>query len=253
MVATALKPRNATTDAERRTRKSLAACYRLLHRFRMTDTINTHIAARVPGAEDRFLINRYGLLFNEITASNLIAVDGAGRSFDGGEANPAGFVIHRAVFRARADAMCSLHTHTRAGIARSILKCGLMPLSQFALYFHGRIGYSDYKHVSGKGDECEEMGRDLAGNSALVLRNHGLLTVGRSISEAWLLAYYLEKAADVQIAAMACGTELVRPADAEIAGMSKEVDEGFGGRPFGDREWEALVRELDREDPGYAA
>jgi ribulose-5-phosphate 4-epimerase/fuculose-1-phosphate aldolase len=252
---TALRATAAFSDAGWETRKALAACYRLLHRFRMTDTINTHIAARVPGAEDRFLINRYGLLFNEITASNLLAVDWEGNPLaqDKAGANPAGFAIHRAMFKARTDIACSLHTHTKAGVTLSTLKCGLLPLTQFSFIFHGHVGYNDYKHVTGAHDDCDGMGRDLGKNYALVLRNHGLLTVGRTIPEAFLLMYYLEKAADVQIAAMACGAELVQPPMSEVEGMSREVEDGFGGMPFGEREWTALVRELDRDDPSYAS
>src|SRR5688572_26108705 len=240
-----LKP----TDAEWQTRVELAACYRILHRLRMTDTINTHIAGRVPGHDDRFLINPYGLLFNEIKASNLVMVDREGKAIGSSYGvNTAGFSIHGAVFKARPDVVCSLHTHTRAGVAVSALKSGLLPISQFAFYFHNRIGYSDYRHFGGTEDDCESLAADLGQNLALVLRNHGLLTLGRSIPEAFLLTYYLDKACEIQLAAQATGDELVVPDEKEIAVMADEVESGFAGRPWGEPEWEALTRELDRDD-----
>jgi len=219
----------------------------------MTDTINTHIAARLPGREDRFLLNPYGLLFDEIRASNLVTVDRDGRVVGPqSNVNAAGFSIHGAVFRARPDVVCSLHTHTRAGVAVSTLRCGLLPISQFALYFKDRIGYHSYRHFGGSDDDCAALGADLGSNIALIMENHGLLTVGRSIPEAFLLTYYLDKACDIQVAAQGTGAELIVPAEAEMAAMAQEVDSGFGGRPFGVPEWEALMRQLDREDPSYA-
>ena len=246
-------PRQGITDSEWQVRVQLAACYRFLHRLRMTDTINTHIAARLPGREDRFLLNPYGLLFDEIRASNLVTVDRDGRVVGPqSNVNAAGFSIHGAVFRARPDVVCSLHTHTRAGVAVSTLRCGLLPISQFALYFKDRIGYHSYRHFGGSDDDCAALGADLGSNIALIMENHGLLTVGRSIPEAFLLTYYLDKACDIQVAAQGTGAELIVPAEAEMAAMAQEVDSGFGGRPFGVPEWEALMRQLDREDPSYA-
>ena len=247
------KARLQLSDAEWATRVQLAACYRILYRLRMTDTINTHIAARVPGVEDRFILNPYGLLFNEIRASNLVTVDAQGRNVGSqSNVNAAGFSIHGAIFKARPDVFCSLHTHTRAGVAVSMLKSGLLPASQFAFYFHKRIGYSAYRHFGGSDDDCRALGADLGKNIALVLENHGLLTVGSTIPEAFQLTYYLDKACDVQIAAQGTGGELIFPPEEEILAMAQEVDTGFGGKPFGVPEWEALVRELDRDDPSYA-
>jgi ribulose-5-phosphate 4-epimerase/fuculose-1-phosphate aldolase len=245
--------RTAFSEAEWNARVELAACYRILHRFRMTDTINTHIAVRVQGVEDRFILNPYGLLFNEIRASNLVTVDLAGRAVGArSDVNAAGFSIHGAIFKARPDVGCSLHTHTRAGVAVSTLKSGLLPISQFAFYFHGRLGHSPYRHFGGSADDCRALGADLGRNSALILQNHGLLTVGRTVPEAFLLTYYLDKACEIQIAAQATGDDLIVPDEKEIALMAEEVETGFGGRPFGVPEWEALVRELDRDDPSYA-
>jgi len=240
-------------DPEWQVRVQLAACYRILHRLRMTDTVNTHVAARLPGREDRFLLNPYGLLFDEIRASNLVTVDreghGVGPSSD---VNAAGFSIHGAVFRARPDVVCSLHTHTRAGVAVSTMRCGLLPISQFAFYFKDRVGYHSYRYFGGSDDDCTVLGADLGSNIALIMENHGLLTVGRSIPEAFLLTYYLDKACDIQIAAQGTGADLILPAEAAMAAMAQEVDSGFGGKPFGVPEWEALIRQLDREDPSYA-
>ena len=241
------------SDAEWQVRVELAACYRILHRLRMTDTINTHIAARLPGRDDRFLLNPYGLLFDEIRASNLVTVDRVGHVVgQRSDVNAAGFSIHGAVFRARPDVVCSLHTHTRAGVVVSTMKCGLLPISQFAFYFKGRVGYHSYRHFGGSDDDCAALGADLGGNIALIMENHGLLTVGRSIPEAFLLTYYLDKACEIQVTAQGTGAELIVPAEAEMAAMAQEVDSGFGGKPFGVPEWEALIRQLDREDPSYA-
>jgi len=240
-------------DPEWQVRVQLAACYRILHRLRMTDTVNTHVAARLPGRDDRFLLNPYGLLFDEIRASNLVMVDREGHVVGpSSDVNAAGFSIHGAVFRARPDVVCSLHTHTRAGVAVSTMRCGLLPISQFAFYFKDRVGYHSYRHFGGSDDDCTVLGADLGSNIALIMENHGLLTVGRSIQEAFLLTYYLDKACDIQIAAQGTGADLIVPAEAEMAAMAQELDSGFGGKPFGVPEWEALIRQLDREDPSYA-
>ncbi len=245
--------RHNIPDSEWHVRVQLAACYRILHRLRMTDTVNTHIATRLPGREDRFLLNPYGLLFDEIRASNLVTVDREGQVVGPrSDVNAAGFSIHGAVFSARPDVVCSLHTHTRAGVAVSALKCGLLPISQFAFYFTDRVGYHSYRHFGGSDDDCAALGADLGSNIALIMENHGSLTVGRSIPEAFLLTYYLDKACEIQIAAQGTGAELIIPAEAEMVAMAQEVDSGFGGRPFGVPEWSALIRQLDREDPSYA-
>jgi ribulose-5-phosphate 4-epimerase/fuculose-1-phosphate aldolase len=245
--------RHDVPDAEWQVRVQLAACYRILHRLRMTDTVNTHIAARLPGREEHFLLNPYGMLFDEIRASNLVTVDREGHVVGPlSDVNAAGFSIHGAVFRARPDVVCSLHTHTRAGVAVSTMKCGLLPISQFAFYFKGRVGYHSYRHFGGSDDDCAALGADLGSNIALIMENHGLLTVGRSIPEAFLLTYYLDKACEIQIAAQGTGSELIIPAEVEMAAMAQEVESGFGGKPFGVPEWEALIRQLDREDPSYA-
>src|SRR5271154_2559614 len=174
--------RDRVTAAEWQARVDLAACYRLAHHFGMTDLIYTHISARVPGPEEHFLINPYGLLFNEITASSLIKID-----LDGAvvlkpdldyPVNQAGFVIHSAVHAARPDVGCVMHTHTRAGMALSALECGLLPLTQTAMRFHGRIGYHEYEGPAVELDERQRLVANLGVHSAMILRNHGLLSAG---------------------------------------------------------------------------
>ena len=167
--------RHNIPDSEWHVRVQLAACYRILHRLRMTDTVNTHIATRLPGREDRFLLNPYGLLFDEIRASNLVTVDREGQVVGPrSDVNAAGYELLRG-------------DKTDAGVAVSALKCGLLPISQFAFYFTDRVGYHSYRHFGGSDDDCAALGADLGSNIALIMENHGLLTVGRSIPEAFLL------------------------------------------------------------------
>ena len=191
-------------------RVDLAACYRLVAHFGMTDVIFTHISARIPGHDDQFLINPFGQLFQEITASNLVRIDLAGRKLAGetAEVNEAGFTIHSAVHGARHDAACVIHTHTTAGMAVSAQEDGLLPLTQHSLRFHGRLGYHDYEGIADDLDERERLVRDLADHPAMILRNHGLLATGRSIAEAWSNIYYLERACQAQLAATAGGARL---------------------------------------------
>lgn len=241
---------------ERSLRIDLAACYRLIARFRMTDLVFTHISVRVPGPEHHFLINPYGLMFEEITASSLIKIDLDGRPVGPTRyrVNPAGFVIHSAIHAAREDAQCVLHTHTRAGVAVSCLKDGLLPLNQFALQFHGRVGYHDYEGIAQQLDEQPRLVRDLGDNDVMILRNHGLLSVGRTVGEALLRMYYLERACEVQIAAQSTGAALVLPS-LEVCAYVEQQYNGAACDPseddWIDLAWTALIRTLDREDPGY--
>lgn len=236
-------------------RVQLAACYRLIARFRMTDLIFTHISARLPGPEHRFLLNPYGLMFEEITASNLVVVDLEGQVLSANRysANPAGFVIHSAIHGAREDAQCVLHTHTRAGVAVSTLKCGLLPINQFALQFYNRVAYHDYEGIALDLDERARLVADLGDKQVMILRNHGLLTVGRSIPEAFILMFYLERSCEVQIAAQSTGSELILPSPEVCAHTERQYN---GVHNSGDEEgwaltWSALLRTLDREDPSY--
>ncbi len=240
------------SEAEWEVRVQLAACYRLVARYRMTDLIYTHISARVPGTEDQFLLNPYGLLFEEITASSLVKIDLDGRQVEEGPygVNAAGFTIHSAIHAARHDVFCVLHTHTRAGMAVSCQRHGLLPLNQIALQFYNRLAYHDYEGIALDHDERPRLVRDLGDRQAMVLRNHGLLTAGRTIPEAFSLMFYLERACEVQIAALAGGSELVIPPP-EVCEKTARQYEYDDGRPLGAEEWAAHIRMLDREDQGY--
>lgn len=248
MVATAVVHR--WSPQERTVRIELAACYRLIAQFRMTDLVYTHISARIPGTE-HFLLNPYGLLFEEVSASNLVRIDLEGRIVEDTpyRVNPAGFTIHSAVHRARPDVHCVLHTHTRAGIAVSCMREGLLPLSQIAMQFHGRLAYHDYEGIALDLDEREPIARDLGDCKAMILRNHGLLTAGTSVPEAFSMMFYLERACEIQIAALSTGRELIAPSPEVCARVARqyEEDEEAGGI----REWRALLRQLDRTDPSY--
>ncbi|WP_395608141.1 class II aldolase/adducin family protein [Pseudomonas sp. B22129] len=245
---------------EQQLREELAACYRLVAHFRMSDLIFTHISVRIPGPEHHFLINPYGLMFDEITASSLVKIGLDGRAVEASPhaVNPAGFVIHSAIHGARADAQCVLHTHTRAGCAVAALECGLLPVNQISMEFYGKVAYHDYEGVALDMDEQQRLVADLGDKPVLMLRNHGLLTVGTSVSEAFLRMYYLEKACDIQIAAQACG-KLVLPS-AEVCAHTEQqfnnparpVEEGqLVDLDAMQLAWSALLRLLDRVSPGY--
>ncbi|MFJ4713669.1 class II aldolase/adducin family protein [Streptomyces sp. NPDC088785] len=244
---------------ELRLRRELAAVYRLVAHFRMTDLIFTHISQRLPGPDHHFLINPYGLLFEEITASNLVRID-----LDGNPVrptphpvNPAGFVIHSAIHRARADAHCVLHTHTRAGCAVAAQQGGLLPVNQMSMEFHRRVGYHDYEGVALNLDEQERLVADLGGHPALILRNHGLLTVGDSAKQAFLRMYYLEKACEIQVTAQAGGAPLVLPSDRVAEHTARQLTgEGDAESDFEDHDaqdlaWAALLRLVERVAPDY--
>jgi ribulose-5-phosphate 4-epimerase/fuculose-1-phosphate aldolase len=248
---TSIERSSRYSPAEWETRVQLAACYRLVARYRMTDLIYTHISARVPGLKDQFLLNPYGLMFEEVTASNLVKIDLDGRLLEdnGYGVNDAGFTIHSAIHAARHDVACVLHTHTRAGFAVSCQKQGLLPLNQMALQFHGRLAYHDYEGIALDHDERPRLVHSLGGRHAMILRNHGLLTAGRTIPEAFSLMFYLERACEIQIAALAGGGELIFPSPevCEKTARQHEMDD----KPLGDLEWAAHIRALDREDSSY--
>ncbi|TFY93644.1 class II aldolase/adducin family protein [Pseudomonas nabeulensis] len=245
---------------EQRLREDLAACYRLVAHYRMSDLIFTHLSVRIPGPEHHFLINPYGLLFEEITASNLVKIDMQGQPVDAHSqrVNPAGFVIHSAIHAAREDAQCVLHTHTRAGCAVACQPEGLLPLNQFALTFHKRIGYHTYEGVALDLDEQARLVADLADNDVMILRNHGLLTVGRSVAEAFIRLFYLEKACEVQIAAQAGGA-LILPERAVCERTRAQLNEPNRQRSTRELDntdgielaWRALLRQLERIAPDY--
>jgi ribulose-5-phosphate 4-epimerase/fuculose-1-phosphate aldolase len=241
---------------EWRTRVDLAACYRLVALYGMSDMMANHISARVPGEDNAFLINAYGMLYEEITASSLVKIDIDGNILarpDFGDLdygiNKAGYVIHGAIHRARHDAMCVIHTHTWSGMAVSALDCGLLPITQTAMRFL-RIGYHDYQGVVLDRKEEASLLADLGDGEALVLRNHGLLTVGRTIGEAFNWMHRLELACRAQLAAMATGGKLVTVPQPVLQETYMNYQPQTR-RPYGVMEWPALLRKLDRLDPGF--
>lgn len=240
------------SDEERDLRVDLAACYRLIAMYGWDDLVFTHVSARIPGSDDHFLINAYGMMFEEITASSLIRVDAEGNKVSESEfpVNPAGFVIHSAVHEARPDVACVLHTHTKAGVAVSAQKDGLLPLSQTSLFPYVSLGYHDYEGVALNEDEKPRLVADLGTNNAMILRNHGLLTVGTTIADAFLMMYVLETACQIQLQAQSTGNELVMVPDPIVAGIQAQaeaVTKGLGGQLV----WPGLLRKLDRTDPSY--
>ena len=243
----------AVEPAEWRQRVDLAACYRLVALYGWDDLIFTHISARVPGPEHHFLINPYGLMFREITASSLVKVDLQGQVVGGGPAqdvNPAGFVIHSAVHAAREDAACVLHVHSVNGVAVSAQQEGLLPLSQHSIFVLNSLGCHDYEGVALEDDEKPRLVRDLGAHRFLMLRNHGLLTVGRSVAEAFVAMYFFETACMIQVRAQAGGGPLRRIGRHIVDGAGQQwerVTRGAGGGLA----WPALLRRLDAIDPGY--
>ncbi|MBI4782452.1 MAG: class II aldolase/adducin family protein [Oscillatoriophycideae cyanobacterium NC_groundwater_1537_Pr4_S-0.65um_50_18] len=234
---------------EQTLRIQLAAAYRLIDKFRMSDLVETHISARLAGT-DQFLLNPYGMMFHEITASSLIKVGLEGWVEPGDRiVNPAGFVIHSAIHAARPDISCVLHTHSRYGTAVSLLECGLLPVSQFALQFYDRLAYHDYEGVSLNLAEQQRLVNDLGKHKVMIMRNHGLLTAGRTIPEAFVLMYYLEKSCEIQILAQSSGSKLVVPSESacQISAQQQDIDM----ENLGMLQWGALLRLLDRDDPSY--
>lgn len=237
---------------ERELREDLAAAYRLVALFGMSDLVFTHLSVRLPGEGHRFLVNPYGLLFEEITASSLVEVDADGepRQETAWPVNPAGFVIHSAIHRARADAHCVMHTHTLAGMTVAAQEGGLLPLNQMSIEFHDDVAVHGYEGIAADDnlDERDRLVRDLGPRHALILRNHGLLTVGRTVAEAFYLLYYLEQACRIQVAAQSTGVPLAIPPEAVVVRTAAQFnsDGARGWLP-----WQALRRKLDREQPEY--
>jgi len=233
-------------------RVELAACYRLAVHFGMTDLLLTHITARVPGPEHHFLINPYGLFFHEVTASNLIKIDLDGNVLQETpyEVNRAGYVIHGAVHAAREEMHCVVHNHTVSGVAVSAQKEGLLPISQHALQFYGRVSYHDYEGPALDPEECARLLEDFGDNQVMILRNHGLLTAGRTIAEAFGLMVQLDNACRLQVAAQSSGAELNRPSD-EALERSAKVFESSEGRYEG-RFWRAMLRLIEDQKQDYS-
>lgn len=252
--------RSKVSPEEWQLRVDLAAAYRLVAMFGWSDLVFTHISARVPGPEHHFLINPYGFLFDEITASSLIKVDLSGNKVmespdsNGFPINPAGFVIHSAVHAAREDAHCVLHVHSANGVAVSARKEGLLPISQQSIFVMSSLGYHDYEGVALLEDEKPRLVRDLGSNTYLMLKNHGLLTVGSSVAEAWVAMYIFESACNIQVRAMGAGGAnvdnlLMIPQNILDGGM-RQLQEATRGQGAG-LVWPGLLRKLDKVDPSY--
>jgi ribulose-5-phosphate 4-epimerase/fuculose-1-phosphate aldolase len=244
--------RSRVSGAEWERRVDLAACYRLVALHGWDDLIFTHISARVPGPDPHFLINPYGMLFDEITASSLVKVDLDGRKVMDNpyEINPAGFVIHSAIHAAREDEACVLHLHSRSGVAVSAQKGGVLPVSQQSIFVLASLAYHDYEGVALRDDEKPRLVRDLGDKAFLMLRNHGLLTVAPTIPDAFLQIYIFETTCEIQVRAQAGRGELIEVDPRIIAGaqaQARQVLRGAGGGAA----WPGLLRRLDRIDPSF--
>ena len=233
-------------------RVNLAACYRLVALYGWSDLVFTHISARVPGPEHHFLINPYGLMFDEITASSLVKVDQQCKKVIDSPypVNPAGFVIHSAVHEARHDIGCVLHTHTRAGVAVSAQRCGILPISQQSAFVLASLAYHDYEGVAFRNDEKPRLQRDLGTARHLMLRNHGLLTLGQTIPDAFMNMYRFESACQIQISAQA-GGELVQFGEEIYTGSDSAAVYVRSGGMGGSFVWPSLLRKLNRIDTSY--
>ena len=245
--------RERVSKEEWEMRCDLAAAYQLAALFKWTDLIYTHFSARVPGTE-HLLINAYGLMFDEITASNLVKIDKDGKVVDdptGLGANYAGFVIHGCVHEARPEVNCVIHTHTRAGVAVSAQKCGLLPISQHSLRLYGMLTYHDYEGIALELDERPRLARDLGpASKAMVLRNHGLLTLGDTVAEAFGLMYYLDCACQIQVDALAGGRTEVDLIPEDTAQKGFQQFQQLAPSEL-EMEWPALLRLLDRKGIAY--
>jgi ribulose-5-phosphate 4-epimerase/fuculose-1-phosphate aldolase len=252
---TSLKKTNAAkySEAEWQMRVDLAACYRLADLHGFSDIIWNHITAKIPGTEN-FLINRFGLRHDEITASNLVTLDQDGNVVDPGnvetdhdDINITGYVIHSAIHAARPDVFCVMHSHSEYGLAVSALKEGLVPMVQDAMPFFEQVGYHDYEGLSTDTAERQRLAASLGDHNVLILRNHGILTCGATVGEAFMLMYYLERSCRVQMRVLASGREFTVPSP-EICRAAAAQYELF---PHGKFEWPALLRMLDQSDANY--
>ncbi len=246
--------KDKVSPEEWQTRVDLAAAYRLVAAFKWDDLVFTHISARVPGKDNEFLINPYGLMFEEITASSLIKIDTAGRKLDESpyEVNPAGFTIHSAIHAVRHDAQCVLHVHSLNGVAVSAQKQGVLPISQQSIFVLSGLSYHDYEGVALRDDEKPRLAADLGSdNNFLMLRNHGLLTLGRTIPDAFLAMYLFETVCTIQVRAQAGGGELIQVDPRIIAGAAQQSRQATNGVGGGALAWPGLLRRLDRADGSF--
>jgi ribulose-5-phosphate 4-epimerase/fuculose-1-phosphate aldolase len=250
---TSLSVRDQVSKDEWEVRVNLAAAYRLVALYGWDDLVFTHISARVPGPEHHFLINPYGWMFEEITASSLVKVDLEGRKVMPSEydINPAGFTIHSAVHAARQDALCVMHTHTPNGVAVSAQKNGLLPISQQSLGVLSRLGYHDYEGLALNEDEKPRLVRDLGDKNFLMLRNHGLLTAAASIADAFAFMYTFEGSCMIQVRAQSGGSELIPIPQPVLDGFQMARNKVTRGVGPGALAWPALLRKLDRLDPSF--
>jgi ribulose-5-phosphate 4-epimerase/fuculose-1-phosphate aldolase len=241
------------SDDEWQLRVNLAAAYRLVAAFKWDDLVFTHISARLPGPKHEFLINPYGLMFDEITASSLVRINLRGEKLDDSPfpINPAGFTIHGAIHAARDDAQCVLHTHTLNGVAVSAQRGGVLPLSQQSIFVLSSLGYHDYEGVALRDDEKPRLVRDLGRYQYLMLRNHGLLTVGPTVADAFLAMYLFETVCTIQVRAMAGGTALIPISPRIIDTAMEQARVATGGVGGGALTWPGLLRRLERIDPNY--
>jgi ribulose-5-phosphate 4-epimerase/fuculose-1-phosphate aldolase len=245
--------RDLVSPEEWEVRVNLAACYRLIHDQGLTEMVANHISARVPGTTNEFLINPYGMLYEEMTASSMIRIDIDGNVlFNATEygINDAGYVIHSAIHAARHDVDCVIHTHSLHGMAVSAMKCGLLPIAQTSMRWAKGVTYHDFEGVAINVEERERLVKDLGDSNAMILRNHGLLTCGPSIPECFNYQYRLERTCQLQVMALSCNTELQFPPQEVVDHTWKTMYPGTRRRT-GLLEWPALLRRLDRIDPSY--
>ena len=253
-VATKRAAMDGVSETEWTIRCDLAALYRLVAHYRMTDFIYTHISARIPGPEHHFLINRYGVLFEHMRASDLVKIDLDGNVVEDSpqskRVNAAGFTIHSAIHMARKDLMCVVHTHTAAGIAVSAQKQGLLPISQHSLKFYGHIAYHGYEGIALDLDERERLVADLGQHDAMILRNHGLLVGGKTIPAAFLNIYMLERACQAQVAALSGGADIVLPPK-EVCEHTAAQFNGESSPEHMDMVWNAALSQIEDAKPDY--
>jgi len=247
MALATLVQKQDVSDTEWKTRCDLAALYRIFHNMRMTDLVYTHLSARVPEDPNCFLMNQYGEMFDEVTASSLVKMDLDGNIIGkDGAFNSAGFTIHSACYIAREDINAVIHLHTKAGIAVASVKGGLIPMSQHSLYVLDDLSYHDYEGPATNLDERESLGRNLSNKNNMLLRNHGSLSVGRTIPEAFRNSYYLEKSCDIQVATQSLGDEIILMDDDIVADTEGRRRAFREAEDIGRMEWDALIRQLDR-------
>ncbi len=243
---------NRFDESEWKLRLDLAACYRLIAYFGWDDLIYTHITCRLTDGPSDFLINPFGMMFDEITASSLVRIDLDGNKVEHSDwpVNPAGFVIHSAIHQVREDVRCVLHAHTVATVAVSALECGLLPLSQHAMLLFQRVAYHDYEGISVNKGERQCLQKDMGQNNVMFLRNHGVLVAGATIAEAFQNFYFLQKACEIQVQAMGCGTPIVQiqpEVEQVVINQYQEANLGRGA----ELSWPGLLRRLDRIDPSW--